>query len=198
ALLQTLPKIHLVGSGLQLKLSLPCQETVAQEFDSRGRVPKAFDLAFDFKALCAVHTSREGKIAEIDFISAAGKTHGKRPDLSTLRPQEGNDTRGLTAIFIAVGEQKNLALTILAHLRKRGLQRRLDIGLFAVQAGGKIRHREVLAREKFPFRRAAKHQKPRACLRFLYAAGRVENLPSFFSTFLPDAAREFDTHHDVH
>src|SRR5262245_1749564 len=134
ALLQALPKIHLVGSGLQLKLLLPRQQAVAEKFDSRRRITKALNLAFDFKALRAVHTSGQSKIAEIDFISAAGKTHGQRPDLSPLRPQEGNDTRGFAAIFIAVGEQKNFALTILAHLRKRGLQRRLDIGLFAVQA----------------------------------------------------------------
>src|SRR4030095_515404 len=95
---------------------LPSQEAVAQKFDSRGRVPKAFDLAFDFEALCAVPPPGQGKIAEIDFISAAGKTYGQRPDLSTLRPQEGNDTRGFAAIFIAVREQKNFALTILSPL----------------------------------------------------------------------------------
>ena len=58
ALLQALAKIHLVGSGLQLNLLLSCQDAVAEKFDSRRRITKALDLAFDFKALCAVHTPR--------------------------------------------------------------------------------------------------------------------------------------------
>ena len=104
--------------------------------------------------------------------------------------------RGFTAIFIAVGEQKNFALTILAHLRKRGLQRRL----ISVSSRSKREAKSATGkfwRGKFPFRRAAKHQKPRARLRFLYAAWPLENLARFFSTFLSDAARKVDPQHDV-
>src|SRR5262245_53652063 len=195
--LQALAKIHLVCSGLQLNLLLSCQEAVAQKFDSRRRVTKTLDLSSDFKALCAVYTPGQAKITQINFISAAGKTHGQCPDLGTLRQQERNDSRGLAAIFIAVGEQKNFALTIIAHLREGGLQRRLNISLFPVQARGEIRHREILTRKKFPFRCAPKHQEPRACFRFSYTASRFENLARFFSTFLSDAARNVDAQHDI-
>src|SRR5262245_31990988 len=89
--LQALAKIHWVCSGLQLNFLLSCQEPVAQKFDSRRRITKTLDPAFDFKALCAIHAPGQAKIAQINFISAAGKTHGQCPDLGTLRPQKRNE-----------------------------------------------------------------------------------------------------------
>src|SRR4029077_7290504 len=96
------------------------------------RVAKGLDLTFDFEALCAIHSAGEGEITQIDFISAARKAHRERPYLSALRPQQRDNTGGFAAIFVAVGEQENLALTTVVRLCERRLQRGLDIGLFAV------------------------------------------------------------------
>ena len=163
----------------------------------RRRVAKTLDRTADFKPFGAVHLLRHDQVAEIDFVPATREAHRQRPDLRVLRAQQRNDPRGFAAIFVAVGDQQDPTLPPLADLSDRRLQRRLDIGLFAVQPRCEIRLRQIPARQKLPLRRSTEQEQSGARFGIFRALSRLDNLARFFSPFLAHAAREIDAQHHV-